>query len=88
MLSKCANPECSTRFLYMRGGKLFRWDQLQGVRTAGIAMKKESHGVEFFWLCDQCARTMTVVFRKDIGITMKPLTPPTKPLAAPMKIAS
>lgn len=76
MLSKCANPECSTRFLYMRGGKLFRWDQLQGVKDSGLAIRKESHGVEFFWLCDRCAPQMTVVYRKGVGITMKPLLPP------------
>jgi len=81
MLSKCANPECSTRFLYMRGGKLFRWDRLQGVKDSGVAPRKESRGVEFFWLCDQCASRMTVVFRKGVGITMKAL-----PL--PLKIAS
>ena len=78
MLSKCANPECSTRFLYMRGGKLFRWDQLQGVKNSSPAIKKESRGMEFFWLCDQCAPKMTVVFRRGVGITMKPLPPPLK----------
>jgi len=79
MLSKCANPECSTRFLYMRGGKLFRWDQLQGVKDSGVnsdfTIKKESRRVEFFWLCDKCAPRMTVVFRKGVGITTKPLLP-------------
>ncbi|MGA8154301.1 MAG: hypothetical protein WB952_25375 [Terriglobales bacterium] len=88
MLSKCANPECSTRFLYLRGGKLFRWDQLQGVKHAGadsgLTLKREAHGVEFFWLCDKCAPRMTVVFRKDVGIAMKPVLPPHSPL----KIAS
>jgi len=85
MLSKCTNPECSTRFLYMRGGKLFRWDQLQGVKDpgvkSGLTIKKESRRVEFFWLCDKCAPRMTVVFRKGIGIT-------TKPLLAALKLAS
>jgi hypothetical protein len=79
MLSKCANPECSTRFLYLRGGKLFRWDQLEGVKDASInpgpTITKESHRVEFFWLCDRCAPRMTVVFRKGVGITTKRLLP-------------
>jgi hypothetical protein len=82
MLSKCANPECSTRFLYLRGGKLFRWDQLEGVKQAGtdsaLTIKKHSHEVEFFWLCDKCAPKMTVVFRKGAGITTKALLPPLK----------
>jgi len=82
MLSKCANPECSTRFLYMRGGKLFRWDRLEGVKNSrpnsSLTIKKQSRGVEFFWLCDKCALKMTVVFRKGIGITTKPLLPPLK----------
>jgi hypothetical protein len=79
MLSKCANPECSTRFLYMRGGKLFRWDQLQGVKDSnaspGPAIKGDSRRVEFFWLCEKCAPRMTVVFRTGIGITTKLLRP-------------
>jgi len=82
MLSKCANPECSTPFLYLRGGKLFRWDQLEGVKNSGAnsgsIIGKHSHGVEFFWLCDICALRMTVVFRKGVGITTKPLLPPLK----------
>jgi len=79
MLSKCANPECSTRFLYMRGGKLFRWDQLQGVKDSssspGPAIKMDSRRVEFFWLCEKCAPRMTVVYRSGTGITTKRLRP-------------
>jgi len=78
MLSKCANPDCSARFLYMHGGKLFRWDRLKGVKDSGTTLRKESHGVEFFWLCDVCASRMTVVFRKDSGITVKALSPSLK----------
>jgi hypothetical protein len=26
MVSKCANPECSERFMRLHQGKLFRWD--------------------------------------------------------------
>jgi len=74
MLSKCANPECSTRFLYMRGGKLFRWDQLLGVKELGLSVK-DSQRIEFFWLCEKCAPTMTVVFRQGAGIAVKPLRP-------------
>jgi len=80
MLSKCANPECSTRFLYMRGGKLFRWDQLEGVKdseaSSGSTIKTKSRAVEFFWLCDKCAPRMRVVFRKGVGITTRPLPSP------------
>jgi len=83
MLSKCANPECSTRFLHMRGGKLFRWDQLQGVRNSHLLTKKEARRVEFFWLCETCAPRMTVVFRRGIGITTKALASP-----PPLKAAS
>jgi hypothetical protein len=57
MVSKCANPACSTPFHYLRDGKVFR------IQTPGrqlVSGAKPAARVEHFWLCGQCANTMTL----------------------------
>jgi hypothetical protein len=81
MLSKCANPNCSAPFLYFREGKLFRWDGLEIAEHPEMATashRKPIRKAEFFWLCGNCASHMTVVFREDIGFTVRPLVPARK----------
>lgn len=78
MLSKCANPNCSAPFLYLRSGKLFRWDGIEMTHhdskaPAASVAKKTARKVEFFWLCGNCAPHMTVVFHEGHGITVRPL---------------
>jgi hypothetical protein len=78
MLSKCANPECSTPFLHLRDGKLFRWDARAVAihlhhSGADASTKKPNHPVEFFWLCGKCASRMTLVFKEGIGVATRPL---------------
>ena len=77
MLSKCANPACSAHFLYLREGRIFRI--MRDTQTdrkpqmgVDLAMKKHAR-VEFYWLCDKCAQTMTVCRGKDSGIIVQPL---------------
>ena len=78
MLSKCANPSCSSQFLYLHRGKLFRME----VQTdAGVPdsvwvadLKKPPRRLEYFWLCGDCSRTMTVVFESGVGIKTRPIT--------------
>jgi len=76
MLSKCANPNCSKPFLYFREGKLFRWDGL-GIAEHPHLIKgthdKPTRKTEFFWLCGSCASSVTVVFRKGTGVTVRPI---------------
>ncbi len=73
MLSKCANPGCSATFLYLHQGKLFRYES----ETNGPdpSAKKPSQRIEFFWLCDDCAATMTLKYRKGAGVTAVPVAP-------------
>lgn len=72
MLSKCANPACSNIFLYLHQGKLFRLDtdtlQLEGDSSS----RQPRARMEFFWLCDNCAAQMTVVFKKGKGVMVRP----------------
>jgi len=75
MLSKCANPDCSHRFLYLHEGKLFRWDGREIVQDSHFRTdrSKPSRKLEFFWLCNDCSRWMTMVFREEKGIIVRPL---------------
>jgi hypothetical protein len=62
MITKCANQMCGQPFLFFRGGKLFIVDvrsepQPGNPSTADQAPQKLEH----FWLCEQCAPTMTLV---------------------------
>jgi len=77
MLSKCANPDCSTPFRYFHLGKLFRVEtsaRLERRRTLGqdSSSEKTLRHLEFYWLCESCAEKLTVVFDKNSGITVRP----------------
>jgi len=78
MISKCANPACSARFLYLHEGKLFRFEreaQNHDEVLLGFdpAVLKRENNVDFFWLCGRCSATMTLVHCRGLGITMHPL---------------
>jgi hypothetical protein len=65
MLSKCSNPDCSARFRYLHTGQLFRFDARD--RTQAESGKKLPRGVEFFWLCQDCAVKFTLVSNPVAG---------------------
>ena len=74
MLAKCANPVCSRPFRRLSEGKLFlvesgnrHDDELEVVRN------KPSHHIEYFWLCEECARSVTLTFDSRRGICAVPL---------------
>jgi hypothetical protein len=79
MVSKCANPGCSAPFLYLHRGKLFRFE----VESAGLAgtagfgadpeIKHPPRRIEFFWLCPDCAASMTLTRKENAGVTTVPL---------------
>jgi hypothetical protein len=78
MLSKCTNPGCSAPFLYLSRGRLFRWETPSGAkgdgRTFGADPQAQSTArrIEFFWLCEDCAATMTLIFEKGAGVVARP----------------
>ena len=80
MISKCANPDCSARFLYLHDGKLFRFER-EAMNSEEVlvgfdpAVLKPSSRGDFFWLCAKCSTTMTLIHCKGVGITMHPLHP-------------
>jgi hypothetical protein len=80
MISKCANPACSARFLYLHEGKLFRFEREARNDSELLlgfdpTLHKHSRGVEFFWLCAQCAATMTLIYCKGVGVATHPRHP-------------
>jgi hypothetical protein len=96
MVSKCANPVCTTPFHYLREGKIFRVEvEITPPVTAEetielsngskvpflIATRKPSRKLEHFWLCGPCSQTMNLLFDKDTGVTVLP-KPHTRAAAA------
>jgi len=78
MISKCANPACTVRFLYFHTGKLFRFEKEPREDTQPLMgldpVRKHSQGVEFYWLCEKCAAKMTLTYRKGSGVIAQPLS--------------
>ncbi len=76
MLAKCANPTCSESFLYLHQGKLFLLD-ISDDAGAGRSCRNgrpAPHGLRYFWLCDVCHRSMTVVAEQGGKVKVVPLT--------------
>jgi len=72
MLSKCANPACSTPFRYLRDGKLFEIDSTRQTE-AKVEDKKTMRKVEFFWLCGDCSTELTVIDDHQKGVIIVPI---------------
>jgi hypothetical protein len=80
MLSKCANPDCSAHFHYLREGKLFQIDARAFVGADEVSPKKPVQRVEYFWLCGSCAESMTLGFERGKGVITIPLSQPGTPM--------
>jgi hypothetical protein len=75
MLSKCANPNCSALFRYLHQGKVFNLEPMPARPVAGAHGEfLLQHKIEHFWLCAQCASTMTLAVEQGQVVT-RPLRP-------------
>ena len=73
MVSKCANPACAASFRYFHNGQLFRLEtHPAGEQIDDNGMKKSMRHLEFYWLCDECARKMTLTFERGVGVSIRP----------------
>jgi hypothetical protein len=74
MLSKCANPACSTPLIYLREGKIFMMDQNSHaqVRPQGPLLVKGGNRVEHFWLCGPCSAQLTIAYDHEQGVKVIP----------------
>jgi hypothetical protein len=69
MLSKCANPACFARFLYLSQGRIFN------VEMGEVTFNKRemnARKIELFWLCERCSQTLKVVFENG-AVVIRPL---------------
>jgi hypothetical protein len=71
MLTKCANPECTNPFRYLRGGRLFRLSVKIPTVSAG---DKPIRRLERFWLCNSCSTFLTLVPDDNGGVRVAPLS--------------
>jgi hypothetical protein len=72
MVEKCANPTCSATFQRLRDGRLFVLEVPIDSTTSG---KKPTRPLEYFWLCQSCCRTMTLIMNREVGVKVVPLHP-------------
>lgn len=74
MLSKCANPTCSTPLVYLREGKIFTMEQSQHSLPPrqGPVLVKPGNRVEHFWLCGPCSIQMTIIRDVESGVQVVP----------------
>lgn len=71
MLTKCANPACSTPLVYLREGKIFMVESPQTrleVLSSTPTKPKAANRVEHFWLCGPCSSDMTLTYDRQQGI--------------------
>lgn len=70
MLDKCINPACSATFHSLRDGRVFVTEVEADYQssTSGRARQRQ-----YFWLCNSCCRTMTVVAEKGKRVQVVPL---------------
>jgi len=78
MVEKCANSACSASFRRLREGRVF---VIEGEADSRIGNGR-ARLVRYFWLCNSCCRTMTVIGKKKQGIEVVPLPSATANRAA------
>lgn len=65
MLGRCVNPFCNRPSRDLERGKLFVIEfphRVMGELTPQLARREE------FWLCEDCARLMTIAVRRDADL--------------------
>ena len=79
MLSKCANPDCGASFHYLGQGKLYEIRPEPATAVPQLLYPKKAAGrSERFWLCNDCATTMTLGVDASRKVVLIPLTPKAK----------
>jgi hypothetical protein len=94
VLSKCANPECSETFRFLRQGKLFRLDPTPTLQSSAAVLGYRLY--ERFWLCDKCSLSLTILWngkhaqisRLPDRVEGVPPAPPLPPLKGLQRVGS
>ncbi len=72
MVSKCANPDCSAVFRYLREGRLFHFESPISNPLRTGAGTRNTGSYECFWLCATCSVKMTLV-KNNGHVSVRPL---------------
>jgi len=62
-VSKCANPACPAKFMYLHEGVLYsfdNWGRPQGASQTDRDFAENESVHEYFWLCSQCSWELTL----------------------------
>jgi hypothetical protein len=75
MLSKCANPVCTTTLHYLREGKVFKIESDADLLLVNGQPRKSVRKIEHFWLCGPCSESFTLISQQGQGVQLveKPL---------------
>jgi hypothetical protein len=74
MLEKCANTKCLAAFRRQGDGMLFRVPRA-GNTSGQLSVGKKLVAMEHFWLCSECAETMTLRIDRERRVRVIPLSP-------------
>jgi hypothetical protein len=66
MISSCANPACRVVFDY-RHGNFFRFHKAHRAQE----QPPNTHSVQHFWLCGQCACQYTLSYNEKDGVLLQ-----------------
>lgn len=67
MLSKCANPACTTIFRYLREGRLYVIDPREALARHNPRCSSKSRQLECAWLCSSCSHYLTIQIDAEFG---------------------
>ncbi len=70
MIDKCANPACSSPFRSLRDGRVFV-KEVEG--DASRMGRASSRRLSYFWLCNSCCHTMTVIVEGN-DVKVRPMS--------------
>jgi hypothetical protein len=71
MVTRCVNPTCDTPFRYLRGGRLFLVDCPSVPNTnSHHPAPKTVRASEFFWLCEECSQSMSIIVDKSGSVVL------------------
>jgi hypothetical protein len=78
VLEKCASLTCSAVFRHQGDGMLLRVPRV-GTKSSLSGAAKKKVSIERFWLCSECAETMTLKFDRccyrKVRVNVIPLSP-------------
>jgi hypothetical protein len=69
MVEKCANPACTATFRSLRDGRVFVTEFDADYRSGASGRVRQR---QYFWLCNSCSRTMTVIVEKGKRVLVVP----------------